>query len=104
MLNLEFKACLNPSFTGIWLRGGVQDIRNALGRLLVLTLLLLEFGFGVASEMKTKDLTSLVLTLLLLEFGFGVVLTKNNNSSATKVLTLLLLEFGFGVIGWRMVK
>ena len=36
---------LNPSYTGIWLRGRTYVVRNC-QRDLVLTLLILEFGFG----------------------------------------------------------
>ena len=47
-------------------------------------------GEGPASE------RSAVLTLLLLEFGFGVAIFVRGNEVAELVLTLLLLEFGFG--------
>jgi len=82
----------------------------------VLTLLLLEFGFGVLIHPTLS--ASRVLTLLLLEFGFGACLrvptypSQCLNPSFTGiwlrgrlartvefcagVLTLLLLEFGFG--------
>ena len=61
----------------------------------VLTLLLLEYGFGALQVEFVKVGETLVLTLLLLEYGFGV---KSNgvNGSNRKVLTLLLLEYGFG--------
>ncbi len=38
----------------------------------VLTLLLLEYGFGDSKKPDTWALKTLVLTLLLLEYGFGV--------------------------------
>ncbi len=37
----------------------------------VLTLLLLEYGFGVLPEDSWETLVGWVLTLLLLEYGFG---------------------------------
>ena len=42
----------------------------------VLTLLLLEFGFGVGIWMSASDAAQ-VLTLLLLEFGFGDVIAED---------------------------
>ena len=61
--------CLNPSYTGIWLRGGepvmLWDKPEE-----VLTLLILEFGFGDVG-LEVGDAFLIVLTLLILEFGFG---------------------------------
>ncbi len=112
--------CLNPSFTGIRFRGTVlfQYMKKAPA---VLTLLLLEYGFGekLVSWYKPTLVISLnpsftgirfrgsghhcqatfpwaVLTLLLLEYGFGAA-RYNALKSAQMVLTLLLLEYGFGV-------
>ena len=61
----------------------------------VLTLLLLEFGFGASALVPFFSSFHLVLTLLLLEFGFGVRL-GTPSCVVRRVLTLLLLEFGFG--------
>ena len=62
---------LNPSYTGIWLRGGNKNRGTGEGAQNVLTLLILEFGFG-ANNMTTQVYEiKIVLTLLILEFGFG---------------------------------
>ena len=72
---------LNPSFTGIWLRGRPGLFSVASRR--VLTLLLLEFGFGELIIHPLKNKETLVLTLLLLEFGFGG-LRKNHKRTAAQ--------------------
>ncbi len=60
----------------------------------VLTLLLLEYGFGVIRARRGSNAGRNVLTLLLLEYGFGVI--RAGRRSQRRVLTLLLLEYGFG--------
>ena len=65
----------------------------------VLTLLLLEFGFGALRSPFCQTTARQVLTLLLLEFGFGVAEAYTAAQEELWVLTLLLLEFGFGVFG-----
>ena len=85
----------------------------------VLTLLLLEYGFGGDCKQSREVVhglnpsstgirfrgpspvgpgggKTLVLTLLLLEYGFGGS-KKRHLDTICVVLTLLLLEYGFGV-------
>ncbi len=65
----------------------------------VLTLLLLEYGFGAYCLFLQEHSTASVLTLLLLEYGFGAGDVVAFSSAL--VLTLLLLEYGFGAFGDR---
>ena len=52
--------------------------------------------------MNFVSMRGLVLTLLLLEFGFGVAFRTASIKPMT-VLTLLLLEFGFGAVEFTAV-
>ncbi len=45
-----------------------------------------------------------VLTLLLLEYGFGEVIIDFLEFKGQFVLTLLLLEYGFGVFRLRLLR
>ena len=63
----------------------------------VLTLLILEFGFGAKTKNNERYLIFPVLTLLILEFGFGAG-WSGLIGAIFGVLTLLILEFGFGAI------
>ena len=46
---------LNPSYTGIWLRGHVKYSDTVLLSFGVLTLLILEFGFGATDAETDAD-------------------------------------------------
>ena len=88
-------AGLNPSFTGIWLRGNYLQ-RQISDRCEVLTLLLLEFGFGEGHRRTYRP-----RWVVGLNPSFTGIWLRGLNGVKSRgvhlwVLTLLLLEFGFG--------